>query len=33
MTLFAHVIFVLDSAMKTHFLTNQNARYIQIILL
>ena len=28
----AHVIFVLHSAMKTHLLTNQNARTIQIIL-
>ena len=27
----AHVIFVFHSAMKTHFLTNQNARTIQII--
>ena len=26
----AHVIFVLHSAMKTHFQTNQNARTIQI---
>ena len=28
----AHVIFVLHSAMKTHLLTNQKARTIQIIL-
>ena len=28
----AHVIFVHHSAMKTHLLTNQNARTIQIIL-
>ena len=28
----AHVIFVLHSAMKTHLLTNQNPRTIQIIL-
>ena len=28
----AHVIFVLHSAMKTHFKTNQNARTIQTIL-
>ena len=27
-----HVTFVLHSAMKTHLLTNQNARTIQIIL-
>ena len=29
---FAFVIFVLHSDRKTHFLTNQNARTIQIIL-
>ena len=28
----AHVIFVLNSAMKTHLLTNQNARTIQLVL-
>ena len=28
----AHVIFVLYRAIKTHLLTNQNARSIQIIL-
>ena len=29
---FVHVIFVLHSSMKTHLLTNQNARNIQNIL-